>query len=454
MPQFAYRCARLFVLLTLVSTAARAADPPAKSTSPLKDYVTKADDSYRWVKRREGRVGGADFVELTLTSQTWRGIVWKHQLFIVKPSDVKNAEQGLLLIGGGRWRKELEVAPKEDETLPREALLLAASAARIKSPVAVLTHVPHQPILDGKVEDQIIAYTFDKYFETGDAEWPLLLPMVKSAVRAMDAVQECCKKEWDVTVKRFTVTGASKRGWTTWLTAAVDPRVSALVPMVIDVLNMQEQMKHQLATWGKYSEEIGDYTERKIQNRTDTPQGRALNAIVDPYSYRRALTQPKLILLGTNDRYWPLDALNVYWDGLEGDKYVTYVPNNGHGLKDVVRIMGSITAIHRAAAGDLRLPKLIWKLEEANGHLHLRVTSDQKPKSVAAWTASSTTRDFRPAEWKSQPTKANGDEYEFRLPVPDSGYAALFGEAVFEDGDLPFYLSTNVKIVTKEKPKK
>ena len=32
--------------------------------------------------------------------------------------------------------------------------------------------------------------------------------------------------------------------------------------------------------------------------------------MVDPYSYRERLTQSKLILLSTNDRYWPLDALS------------------------------------------------------------------------------------------------------------------------------------------------
>ena len=51
--------------------------------------------------------------------------------------------------------------------------------------------------------------------------------MVKSAVRAMDAVEQCVEREWSHKVETFTVTGASKRGWTTWLTGAVDPRVTA-----------------------------------------------------------------------------------------------------------------------------------------------------------------------------------------------------------------------------------
>ena len=74
--------------------------------------------------------------------------------------------------------------------------------------------------------------------------------MVKSAVRAMDATQEAMKKEWGLDVETFTVTGASKRGWTTWLTGAVDDRAVAIAPMVIDMLNMSPHTKLQRASFG------------------------------------------------------------------------------------------------------------------------------------------------------------------------------------------------------------
>jgi PhoPQ-activated pathogenicity-related protein len=444
-------------------SASLAAEPAPTSTSPqasitveqaskaLARYVARPDDSYGWKIRRSGTLGSGTYAELTLTSQTWRDAPWRHQLFVYKPAKVDNASQGLLMIGGGRWRDEMAGPVTEaDQQLPREAPILAAAAGAIKSPVAVLLHVPHQPILGGMVEDEAISYTFAQFLKTGDPDWPLLLPMVKSAVRGMDAIQQFARQEWSLDIKNFTVTGASKRGWTTWLTSAVDNRVNALAPMVIDVLNMEPQMKHQLETWGKFSEQIEDYTRRGIQSQTSTPQGRVLNTIIDPYSYRQKITQPKLILLGTNDRYWPLDALNLYWDGLKGDRYVCYVPNNGHGLRDVPRIVGALCAIHLNAAGKLQLPELNWKLAERDGALSLHLESDVRPARVSAWIATAPTKDFRQATWTSQPMREANGGFEHQLATPDSGYAAMFGEAMFEHAAAPFFLSTNVKIVGQQ----
>lgn len=116
------------------------------------------------------------------------------------------------------------------ERLRSVVLRAEANAA----PVAVLRQVPFQPLFE-RTEDALIAYAFDQYLKTGEDDWPLLLPMVKSAVRAMDALQSVARQRWDLSLDSFTVTGASKRGWTAWLTAATDKRVTAVAPMVIDV---------------------------------------------------------------------------------------------------------------------------------------------------------------------------------------------------------------------------
>ncbi len=320
-------------------------------------------------------------------------------------------------------------------------------AERVKSPVAVLKQVPNQPIFDGLTEDGAISYTFEQFLNTRDSTWPLLLPMVKSAVRGMDAVQEFAKKEWSLDIEHFTLTGASKRGWTTWLTASVDPRVNAFAPMVIDTLNMSAQMKLQIESFGEFSEQIQDYTKRGIQQQGATEAGQMLQRIVDPYSYRSLLKQPKVILLGTNDRYWPLEALNLYWGDLDGQKHILYVPNNGHGLNDFTRIIGTVSALHRQAAGGKAMARLNWELDDDKGSVILTVKADTRPSKVSAWTAAAETRDFRDSKWTSHPTEQDGDEYRYELPAPKSGFAAIFGEAVFDADSQPYFLSTNVKVV-------
>src|SRR5262249_34886529 len=138
-------------------------------------------------------------------------------------------------------------------------------ANRIKAPLAFVFGIPKQPLYGGKTEDALIAETFVRYLETKDGTWPLLFPMVKSIIRAMDAIQAFAKDEWKFEVKDFIITGASKRGWTAWLTAATgDKRVKAIAPLVIDTLNIPVQMRNQVAAFGGPSEMIRDYAARNL----------------------------------------------------------------------------------------------------------------------------------------------------------------------------------------------
>ena len=159
--------------------------------------------------------------------------------------------------------------------------------------------VPNQPIVfagesKGRVEDELIAYSWDKFLRGGDEKWPARLPMTKSAVRAMDTVTAFCASEagGKVVVDKFVVSGASKRGWTTWTTAAVDKRVTAIIPIVIDLLNVEASFRHHWQAYGFWAPAIKDYVEMKITDWQGTPEYRGLMKIEDPYEYRDRLTIP------------------------------------------------------------------------------------------------------------------------------------------------------------------
>ena len=181
------------------------------------------------------------------------------------------------------------------------------------------------------------------------------------------------------------------------------------------------------------------------------PQGKRLVEMVDPYCYREHVRQPKFIILGTNDRYWPLESLNNYWPDLVDEKYVTYVPNNGHGLRDFPRVVGAVAAAHRQAAGELTMPKLTWDFKDVDEGLELTVKSDRPPSALVAWTSASKTRDFREALWSSKPIEAAAGVYRYVLPKQKEGFDAVFAEARFDDEVMPFYLSTTLRIVAAPK---
>ena len=103
-----------------------------------------------------------------------------------------------------------------------------------------------------------------------------------------------------------------------------------------------------------------------------------------PGNIASRLTQPKLVILGTNDRYWPLDACNLYWNDLQGEKYLIYVPNNGHGLPDRARLIAGLNALNRSVITGKPLPKLEWGFTNGDGTCKLKVASDMRPSRVAA----------------------------------------------------------------------
>jgi PhoPQ-activated pathogenicity-related protein len=405
----------------------------ATARAGLEEYVRKPDPAFTWSEAGGGSTPAGTYTELKLTSQVWKGITWTHSLYVYEPTQLAHAEAMLLFITG---RDNGEKPGLDDH---KTAFGLARACG---SRVAVLYQVPNQPLLDGKEEDELIAETFVRYLQSGDEEWPLLFPMVKSAVRAMDAVQAWAKGRGKPAA-RFIVTGGSKRGWTTWLTGAVDDRVIAIAPMVIVMLNLGQQGPNQLKVWGQYSEQIHDYVERGLMEKVQTPSGTRLWHMVDPYTYRDRLTKPKLLINGTNDRYWTLDALDFYWGGLKGPKYLVELPNAGHGL-DQNRdwAINTLGAFFRQVVTGRPLPRLSWEFDPGErGEATLTIRAEPAPRAARLWTARSATRDFRESPWESRPLKA-GPTIAERIPPPAGAHLALYGELEYEVDGIPYHLTT------------
>ena len=355
------------LVLVFLTAFVFVATPPSHASNALEMYVQQPDNTFAWEIETQTTINDFTVTHLKMTSQTWRGHVWTHDVKITRPQVMRHPEIALLFIAG-------------DHSGSRSNDLLQMCADRAGAVVAEVTRVPNQPLYEGRKEDALIAYTFEQYIRTGDQTWPALFPMTKSAVRAMDSVQAWANNQHLQRIEKFVVVGASKRGWTTWLTGAIDPRVTAIAPIVIDVLNMKAQTEWAQKVYGKQSDKVSDYAD--LVQQIDSPPVQKLRSWVDPYSYRTRYRMPKLLLLGTNDPYWTVDSLRHYWDDLPAPKFVFQTPNGGHTLgKDASE---TLAAFLQMIADQEELPKMEWQVVD-RGQTLLTVKVNRPAKAIHLW---------------------------------------------------------------------
>lgn len=423
----------------------------------LDRYVAVNDPVYAWKLAATVKAPGYTTFVLDLTSQTWRSEadvdrpVWKHWLTIVKPENTRR-DTAFLFIGGGSHRDEM---PKDAGERSIELALYTGSV------VAELSNVPNQPLHftdskdEGRSEDNLIAYTRVKYMATRDPNWLVRLAMVKSGVRAMDAMQEflATDEAGKLKIDKFVVAGGSKRGWTTWLVAVVDPRVIAIAPMVIDALNSEVITRHHFEAYGFFSPALNDYVRHGLfPNKVGTPEYREILAIEDPYNYRQRdrLKIPKFIINASGDQFFLPDNSQFYYPELPEEKHLRYVPNTKHNLADS-DARESLAAFYLAVLDGTPRPKFTWK-KEADGTL--RVTVQDKPGQALLWQATNpNARDFRVdtigTAYTSSPLDAQPDgTYVAKVSAPAAGFTAFFVELVYPTPNrFPLKFSTEVSVV-------
>ena len=412
----------------------------------LDDYVHSIDGAYDYevIERVTGEGFTTYIVDLTsqtfLTKKDINRTKWKHWLIIVSPDQIKHTT-GMLVIGGG----------DNDGSVPKEPDQLALEYAKAtNSVVATLGMVPNQPLTfvgenKPRWEDAIIAYSWDKYLTTGEERWPLRMAMTKSAVAAMDTIQSILLEE-EKEIKKFVVTGASKRGWTTWTTAGVDDRVEAIVPVVIDLLNLEPSFMHHWNVYGFWAPAIQDYVDMEITDWWASEEMRSLIRLVDPFSMKERFEMPKLLVNAAGDEFFLPTSSQFYFDELPGERYLRYVPNANHNVSEGTDALETILAFYASILNGVDRPKFSWELEKDGS---IRVISETKVKEVVMWSATNKkARDFRKDiignSWKSKVLQINEDGAYLGIPTkPKRGWKAYFVEMTYET---PFGL--NLKLTT------
>lgn len=417
-----------FVLLVSFLTLVQAQVTPSTA---LQSYLHNGDKTFKWEVKDTYDIGEVKAYALLLTSQQWREHIWTHQLTLLVPKENKY-DGALLFITGGSIKNGLPNWNGRDDKFN---IGMADMAATNHAIVAVLRQTPNQPLYNDLTEDELISFTLHNFKKDGDYTWPLLFPMVKSAVRAMDAVQEFSKQQLNHPVNRFVISGASKRGWTTWLTGANDSRAQAIAPMVIDVLNMPVSLDYQIKALGDYSVQIEDYVKLGIPQGARTESGMAVTTMVDPYSYRKTLTMPKLIFMGTNDEYWVVDNIKNYLDSIPGKNLLHYVPNAGHDLgggKQAIEALGSFFGTTLTNTG---YPDCSWttSVSKKGVKVNIKATKDELA-DVIVWHADSPDTDFRNDKWTSNDLHITAKKkLKITETLPASGYRAFYVDLKYKD---------------------
>ena len=456
----------VLALATGTGSVRLSSQPAAVSTArasetALDRYVAAPDPAFAWsVSKTLPTAPGATATLIDLTSQRWltdaevEQPLWKHWLVVVTPEQV-TSDIGFLFIGSGR----------NDRNPPAAAAPWLVQIARdTGTVVAELRMVPNQPVIfkddpakKPRTEDDFIAYTWDKFLKTGDDRWPARLPMTKSAVRAMDTLTAFAGSAAGGSHKvgRFVVGGASKRGWTTWATAAVDNRVVAIVPAVIDLLNVEPSFIHHYRAYGKWSDAVDDYVNHGIMDWMGTPQFRALMKIEEPYEYRQRLTMPKLLLNATGDQFFLPDSSQFYFDQLRGEKHVRYVPNTSHAI-DKSDALETLQAFYTSIVKGTARPEFSWTLEKDGA---IKVVAKQRPDAVMLWQATNPdARNFRhdvigPVYTSTPLTPSGPNTWIARVSKPAKGWTAYFVELTFPSGGkYPLKLSTGVRVTPDTLP--
>ena len=380
-------------------------------------------------------------------------VEWWHYVDIIIPKQTTSST-GIMFIDGGE---------KSEDYFRLDAQSIR-NAIKTEAVIVNISNIPFQPLnflsseQDSFEEDDLIAFAWNKFLMQGakqkDVEWLPRFPMTRAIVRAMDLAQEIVLQN-DIVVKDFVVSGASKRGWTAWTTAAVDSRVKAVVPMVIDMLNLVPSFENHYRSYGEFSPAVQEYVNYNIQDWLGTEEFKVLMSYIEPFSFIDKFTMPKYIINAGSDEFFSTDSWRFYYDKLPGEKIIRYVPNKNHSLDGRYLTEDLVSYFYRVI-NDIEIPSLSWNLSDNKLIAELDYDGDY---DVSVWTAKNDNgRDFRLWEegelWEETSIgKLANNKYELNVSSNLKGYKATMIEFTIDpESEFPLIISTGPFVFPEKYP--
>mgnify|MGYP001320630524 FL=1 len=449
----------LVFLLVLVYFGINYAFLSSEEYTSMEDYINSTKNEFSYDIEEIFYEDDWTGYHIKMTSGEWldskkvEDVDWWHYVDIVIPKETQT-DTGIMFIDSG----------VKDEDYFRLDSTSISYALKTKSVIVNIHNIPAQPInflssdQESFYEDDLIAYAWNQFLEKGakqkDIEWLPQLPMTRAVVRSMDLAQEITLQH-NINVKDFVVSGASKRGWIAWTTSAVDERVIAVVPMVIDMLNLVPSFENHYRSYGEFSPAVQSYVNYNIQDWMGTNEFKTLMSYVEPYYFKEKFTMPKYLINASSDEFFSTDSWRFYFDELPGDKLLRYVPNTNHSLEGRYLNDDLISYFHRIV-NDIKMPSLKWKLNNDSIDVILDYNGNY---SVSIWSAKNDDgRDFRLWQegepWKKSLVKKSIDNnYKILLNNESTGYEAIMMEFILDpESDFPLIISTGPYVIPDSYP--
>jgi PhoPQ-activated pathogenicity-related protein len=159
---------------------------------------------------------------------------------------------------------------------------------------------------------------------------------------------------------------------------------------------------------------------------------------------------PKLLINATCDEFFVTDSWKFYWNDLEGDSYLQYVPNVGHGLHGSY-LPENLVSFYRYTMTDTKIPDFQWNISNDTFYVTVEPGSEYQ---IRLWEAvNEHARDFKlyvvgEDAWQMKAIDvAESGSYVIPVPAPENGFRGALVEIVFNpDSDFPLTLTTGTLV--------